>query len=68
MYVKPFMAYCIFHEPWLYPNSTMDMMGISMHKAFRLPKHIWGYETIDMGTKFEVCGGNGCGVMILAMW
>ena len=48
MYEVPFMAYCICHEPWLYPKSMMQMMGLSMHKALQLPKCDWGYETIDV--------------------
>ena len=57
MYVNPFMAYCIFHGPWIYPKSIMEIMGVSMHKAFRLPKHVWGYQTIGMGMKFNVGDG-----------
>ena len=37
----------------------VPVMGVIMHKAFQLPSHIRGYETIGMGIHFNVAGGQG---------
>ena len=36
----------------------MQMMGVSMHKAFPIPSRICGYETIGMRRNFNVGGGH----------
>ena len=59
MYVVPFMAYFIFHELWIYPNSMMHMMGFRCTNHFQYQVMFWVYETIGKRGKFDVGGGQG---------
>ena len=57
--MKPFMAYCIFHESWIYPKSTMPLMGFIMCMEVQYQITFFGFMNYRLVDRNWCSGGQG---------